>query len=118
MFMVRFVILAHDFPQPHWDLFWEEGSELRAWRLFGSLAEGAEIVAEPAPNHRLFYLDYEGPVSGNRGTVWRVEAGALVVEVDTAELVRCRICGERWQGTLSFSRTPEGWRCRSGRTSC
>src|SRR5690348_11647704 len=62
--MPRFAILAHDHPAPHWDLFLEAGPVLRSWRLAGPLVVNTPIAAAPAPDHRLVYLDYEGPVSG------------------------------------------------------
>lgn len=72
----RFVILSHDHPAQHWDLLVEDGESLRAWRLLRRPGNDPDrIPAEPLPPHRLLYLDYEGPVSGNRGTVARVDAG-------------------------------------------
>ena len=59
--MPRFVILAHDWPTPHFDLLFEVGDALKAWRLAGE--PGSEPVrAEPNFDHRPFYLDHEGPV--------------------------------------------------------
>ena len=73
--MPRFVVLAHDWPSPHWDFLAESGGVLRAWRLLAEPAAGAEVPAEPNADHRLAYLDYEGPVSGGRGRVARWAAG-------------------------------------------
>ena len=67
--MPRFAILAHDHPAPHWDLFLEAGPVLRSWRLLAPLGREAPVPAEPAADHRLLYLEYEGPVSGERGSV-------------------------------------------------
>ncbi len=39
------------------------------------MTPGAHIAALALPEHRLAYLDYEGPVSGNRGSVKRWDAG-------------------------------------------
>ncbi len=74
--MPRFVILAHDWPEPHFDLLLEAGPVLRAWRL-GGVPGAVPIPAEPNADHRLLYLDYEGPVSGERGTVTRWDAGTF-----------------------------------------
>ena len=73
--MPRFVILEHDHPERHWDLMLETGPTLRTWRLAQPPAPGAPIAALALPDHRLDYLSYEGPVSGNRGTVVRWDAG-------------------------------------------
>jgi len=74
-FVGRFVILAHDHPFVHWDLMLEAGGTLRTWRLLAEPAADRIIGAEALPDHRLHYLEYEGPVSGGRGTVTRWEAG-------------------------------------------
>lgn len=71
----RFVILQHDHPYLHWDLLLEEESSARTWRLLRKPCLGEPIAAERLPDHRLMYLDYEGPVSGERGNVKRFLAG-------------------------------------------
>ena len=38
---------------------------------------GHTVVVEQLPEHRLVYLDYQGPVSGNRGSVSRVLDGTI-----------------------------------------
>src|SRR5437764_12400592 len=75
--MPRFVILEHDWPTRHWDLLLEAGDVLRAWRLLEEPELGQTIRAEPNADHRLMYLDYEGPVSGDRGSVKRWAAGVF-----------------------------------------
>ncbi len=71
----RFVILEHDHPFLHWDLLLEEECSARTWRLLRKPCLGEPIAAEPLPDHRLMYLDYEGVVSGDRGSVKRFLAG-------------------------------------------
>jgi len=71
----RFVILEHDHPFLHWDLLLEEECSARTWRLLRKPCLGEPIAAEPLPDHRLMYLDYEGVVSGHRGSVKRFLAG-------------------------------------------
>jgi hypothetical protein len=71
----RFVILEHDHPFLHWDLLLEEECSARTWRLLRKPCLGEPIRAEQLPEHRLMYLDYEGPVSGSRGSVRRFLAG-------------------------------------------
>jgi len=80
--MPRFAVLRHDTPpgspRPvHWDFLLEDGDSLLTWALSEPPAAGRPIPAEPLPNHRPAYLDYEGPVSGNRGTVTRWDAGTF-----------------------------------------
>lgn len=75
--MPRFAILEHDWPTRHWDLFLEAGGVARAWRLLEEPRAATEVPAEPNGDHRLLYLDYEGPVSGGRGAVRRWDAGTF-----------------------------------------
>ena len=70
--MPRYVILRHENRNPaepsvHWDLMLEAGTSLRTWALAALPVAGESIAAEQLPDHRLHYLDYEGPISGNRG---------------------------------------------------
>ena len=77
--MPRFVILEHDHPEPHLDFMLEENGALLTWRLPADLqpvpGETLRLQARPLPEHRLHYLTYEGPVSGNRGSVRQRDAG-------------------------------------------
>ncbi len=73
--MPRFTISHHDHPDEHWDFFLEHGGELLTWRLAQPMSNRDTIVARKLPNHRSVYLDYSGPLSGNRGTVTRVMTG-------------------------------------------
>jgi hypothetical protein len=69
------------------------------------------VVAEPTADHRLLYLDYEGPVSGGRGTVTRVDAGSFTWETDGPDRLTCRVAGARFVGGLTLARTDVGWSC-------
>src|SRR5262249_37315334 len=71
----RFVILEHDHPSLHWDLMLESGDVLRTWRLAAPPEAGRAVAAEKIFDHRPIYLDYEGPVGGDRGRVLRWDAG-------------------------------------------
>ncbi|QDT14896.1 hypothetical protein [Alienimonas californiensis] len=87
---LRFALLAHDwptpgFPNPHFDLLIEDPAlvssqgagerRCRTWRLRADPRSGAAVEAEPIAPHRAFYLTHEGPVSGGRGTVVRLDGG-------------------------------------------
>lgn len=101
--MARFVILEHDWPTRHWDLLLEAGDALRAWRLLREPTLGTN-PAEANADHRRLYLDYEGPVSGNRGTVTRWTAGEFewVSESPLVILVR----SERLTGRMELKGEP------------
>jgi DNA polymerase Ligase (LigD) len=110
--MPRFAVLAHDHPTPHWDLFLEAGPVLRSWRLPPGLLFGTPVPAEPAADHRLAYLDYEGPVSGDRGTVTRVDAGTFAWVRDEPDTLVVRLAAASIAGVLTLSRTAGGWTAR------
>ena len=101
--MPRFVILEHDHPDLHWDLMLEMGDALRTWRLPAPPPDDPRD-ATALGDHRVAYLDYEGPVSGNRGNVKRWDAGTYET-VDAATVTEWTIAlrGMRWQGTAMLS---------------
>lgn len=75
-----FVVLYHVSPaDEHWDLMIETGQVLATWRLMSHPRElavaGARIRCRRISDHRRDYLEYEGPLSGNRGDVTRVDRG-------------------------------------------
>ncbi len=111
--MLQYVLLWHDCPADyregsHWDLMLERSDvvdehRLATWslsilpnewlRLLGHEGESAEgpIVAERLADHRAAYLDYEGPVSGDRGAVTRWASGPVEWLAETPELVHVRL---------------------------
>jgi hypothetical protein len=74
---LQYVILRHDgIDEPHFDLMFESapGSSLNTWRSpRWPIDRPTPLV--PLGDHRREYLEFEGPVSGNRGHVTRVERG-------------------------------------------
>jgi hypothetical protein len=76
----RYVILRHE-PGPaserplHWDLMLETPVGLRTWALMNEPCVNVPIDAAELPLHRVYYLTYEGPVSGARGIVTRWDEG-------------------------------------------
>ena len=107
--MPRFVILEHDHPTRHWDLMLEAGPVLRTWRLSRPPEPSRPVEAIPSFDHRLAYLDYEGPVSGNRGTVRRWDAGTFAWELDTPEQVAVCLSGGRIAGRAILQREKSAW---------
>lgn len=74
-----FALLEHETADGvHWDLLVEQpgASLLATWRLARNPLEHTGLIAgERIADHRRLYLDYEGPVSGDRGTVRRLARG-------------------------------------------
>jgi hypothetical protein len=106
--MPRFVVLTHDYPFLHWDLMLEEGNSLRTWRLMQPPDTEGPIEAEALGNHRLAYLDYDGPVSENRGTVERWDAGTYSLCSTGAEDIRVVLQGGKLVGMGAIERTLTG----------
>jgi hypothetical protein len=109
--MPRFVILEHDHPELHWGFMLEAGDVLRTWRLAGPPRADGPVPATAAPDHRRAYLDYEGPVSGNRGRVRRWDAGVFAWEVEEDGRVAVRVEGARLRGTVRLEHTGGAWAC-------
>jgi hypothetical protein len=92
-------------PGVHWDLLCEAGESLRAWGFrespFGVLQQHVCAL----PDHRLAYLAYEGPISGDRGLVRRVAEGTfnLLRESPTEWFVRLH--GDTIAGDLQITRS-------------
>jgi hypothetical protein len=104
-----FVILTHDWPFPHWDFLAEAGGVLRAWRLLIEPTIGEDVPAEPNFDHRLLYLDYEGPVSGDRGTVARWDAGSCAWLADEPARAEIELSGTKLTGRATLRRAGDGW---------
>ena len=63
------------------------GSALATWRSTEWPVTATAIIT-PLAEHRREYLDYEGPVSGDRGAVRRVAGGChRILQNDAATLV-------------------------------
>lgn len=74
--MPRFVILHHDHPRGiHWDLMLEDGPILATWELPRMPEIGAEFEVRRLFDHGIHFLEYEGPLSADRGRVVRVAQG-------------------------------------------
>jgi hypothetical protein len=114
--MPRFVILRHELPPghdrgTHFDLMLEMGGVLRTWELPELLEVGKVIQAKALPDHRLAYLEYEGPVSGNRGTVSRIEDGEYDMVEETGASWRYRLAGKMINGMLTLWRDEKSPGC-------
>lgn len=137
--MPRFVILRHELPGPqrggvHFDFMLEHDGILLTWALKEEPIVGRELHADRLANHRTVYLDYEGPVSNNRGSVSRWDSGKyelmgakLDLNVPTEMVVRLhgqRLIGtarlwptdvefQRWRFIVSVCVSAEDVRCGS-----
>jgi DNA polymerase Ligase (LigD) len=127
--MPRFVLLYHDCPPnymrtSHWDFMLESGGVLRTWALERlprnwQVAHFRTAVAYPncalvspddtvaalqLSDHRLDYLELEGPMSGDRGTVRRVAAGTYRVEHEAPGDWRLVLASDNLAASVRLSR--------------
>ena len=102
----RYVILLHELPASadratHFDVMLEVGESLLTWAM-PSLPEDEPVTCEQLPPHRLAYLEYEGPVSGNRGHVTRWDEGTFAAQQMDDQVVEVELRGDRIAGRLSL----------------
>lgn len=108
--MPRFVILEHDHPTRHWDFMLEEDGRLATWRIpCPPENAGLTLEAERVGDHRLDYLDYEGPVSGGRGSVSRWDRGVYDTLERTTDCWLVQLRGARWRGIVDMRLTVTRW---------
>ncbi|NBR06186.1 MAG: hypothetical protein EBT92_10485 [Planctomycetes bacterium] len=99
----RYAILAHDYPVEHFDFMLEKQGILESWRL-NRLPGNAPFIAEKIPDHRLEYLEYEGPVSNDRGFVKRMDSGNYELIADTESFIIIQLFGGKYKGQINFDR--------------
>lgn len=104
-----YVILRHEgIPEPHFDLMFETapGSALKTWR------SPAWPIIKPTPlialgDHRQSFLDYDGPLSNNRGHVRRIGRGHFIF-VSKLE-AEWKVVLDSSQGELSLTNDSGSW---------
>ena len=111
--MPRFVVLRHEFPAgharaTHWDLMFQWGSSLRTWALDAEPLSQAQITARALADHRIEYLDYEGPVSDDRGMVARWDQGEYELNASQEHEFRARLRGRRLGCNMTLRKAAEG----------
>ncbi|RMG10160.1 MAG: hypothetical protein D6731_17955 [Planctomycetota bacterium] len=105
----RWVVLEHRRgSEVHYDLMVEDGEALVTWQLPSPPAPGVRGVR--SFDHRRRYLDYEGPIGGDRGEVRRWDAGSLDDWVGSPRAARyaARFRGARLRATLELREDERG----------
>ena len=109
---LRYVVHHHEgIPQPHYDFMFETapGLALTTFRIIRWPVESGDQL-ERLPDHRAAYLDYEGPVSGNRGNVRRIDRGQLdiltqsdtewLLRINSGPLLRLTVAAPHWRADI------------------
>ena len=96
----------------------ERGGVLLAWQLLSDpvTASGLPssrpvwpITAKRIADHRLAYLTYEGPISGDRGRVRRLDAGTVVFDEIAPDRVAIALDGSQIRGGFVLEQAGESW---------
>ena len=94
----------------HLDLMIEHGQVLITWEIVGATADLVNgFWARRLDDHRREYLDYEGPISGGRGSVSRRDRGEVVwnLDVDQGE-AKLQFSGDLLAGPWVAHRQRQG----------
>jgi hypothetical protein len=105
----RFVVLRHEpgeRPQRplHWDFMIEVDAVLRTWALAGEPAVDLLIAAEALADHRLAYLEFQGPISAGRGSVTQWDRGTYRMLSESADHLTVELAGHRLCGVANLTR--------------
>src|SRR5262245_5130196 len=82
----------------------ETGDTLRTWALAAEPAPNLEIHATALDDHRLAYLTYEGPISGDRGSVTQWDAGEYELVTESKDKLVAQLSGKKLDGKASLER--------------
>lgn len=114
---LRYVVLRHsDIAEPHFDLMFETlpGSMLATWRSERWPIDSVTPLIR-LRDHRRFYLDYEGELSGQRGNVQRVAEGTCEVEIGENSIWRIRFLTGSPPATLELRKiADQQWEASPG----
>ena len=112
--LTRFVVLEHRQAQGvHFDLMIERGGVLATWKFEEFPASTSpSMTCDRLADHRLLYLDFEGPLSKNRGNVIRVDRGECRILHWAAERMALQFTGEKLRGgfELATIASTQRWR--------
>ena len=113
--MPRIVILRHTVASPiegrdsHWDLMLESKTDcgLETWALeelpiFDVESSNGVVLARQLEPHRTAYLEYEGPVSKDRGFVERVFEGTYERTMLDPNKFEITVLGYTFRGRVLF----------------
>ena len=115
----RFALLEHTTRDGvHWDLLIQAPGQERllTWRLAVSPIDAGPdgVPAHRIGDHRALYLDFEGELTGGRGSVRRLDGGMAAWLTGSSGTGDCRmrLAGKRLRGDFEITRLAGGERFR------
>lgn len=117
----RLALLRHTGYGPdHYDLMVQRGQVLWTWQFTENPSAPdtvTPLVCRRTPDHRLDYLDYEGPVPRHRGQVKRLIGGTCNLKED-GHALQLEISTGPMRGMWRLiRRTDENWELRKAPSS-
>lgn len=91
----------------HWDFMIEVDGVLATWALSAQPLAEQRISTIQLPDHRRAYLEYEGPISGDRGAVKQWDRGVYRLVQRKADLVQVQLKGQILSGLATLTRASE-----------
>src|SRR5262245_29754294 len=103
--MPRYTISQHtNGPEAdHLDLFLQVDGALKSWRIERTIFDAPQ-AATRTEDHRESYLDFEGPVSKNRGQVKIWDTGDYSADIWTDQRIVVALRGRRLKARLRLDR--------------
>lgn len=109
----RFVVLRHAVhDDTHFDLMIQMGEALATWKFRDrpERTTPVPVTCHRIADHRLVYLDYEGPISKDRGHVSRHDAGDCIFDWAGETALNVHFRGQLLQGSFRLEQpSPQGW---------
>lgn len=119
---MKFVIHHHVTVPEHYDLMLEAEETLHTWQLttknLTSLLSGRRIEAVKIHDHRKMYLEYEGPVSCDRGHVSLFDSGEYRLMKEKKHRTEYFFSGKKLTGRVVFTREDENFLLQYSASDC
>lgn len=104
--MARYAVLRHEMPADsdrmnHFDLLLQQDDSLATWEI----QHWPPVFPQRAkrlPDHRNHYLEFEGPLSGNRGSVHRVCQGTMELLKQNDRTWIVEMSGRNFDGVIQL----------------
>ena len=92
-------------------LTWELQQLPKCWATVLGLEEFNldTVSALPLPDHRTLYLDYEGPLTENRGHVTRCDCGDYYLIKQNESSLEFTLAGKKLAGQVRLVRHGDQW---------